>query len=148
MMEVDDEARPSTQLHGRNQRKTSQISRTQNWAKVLQKSQKKKNGLHTWRRDSIIKISYIDKNQTSTRCGNRLNILPLFGRLERIPHNLSTPLTFEAHNTTKKAQSKPRCGGGLAEVLASPPALGVLFIGKLMTKLPLWPNTKKTVKLG
>jgi hypothetical protein len=40
-MEVDDETHPSTQLHGRNRRKTSQISRTQNQTKILQKSQKK-----------------------------------------------------------------------------------------------------------
>jgi hypothetical protein len=33
-------------------------------------------------------------------------------------------------------------------MLASPPALGVLFIEKLMTKLPLFPNTTKTAKLG
>jgi hypothetical protein len=43
-MEVDDEARPSTQIYGRNQRKTYQISRTQNRVKILQKSQKKKTG--------------------------------------------------------------------------------------------------------
>jgi hypothetical protein len=33
-------------------------------------------------------------------------------------------------------------------MLTSPPALGVLIIGKLMTKLPLWPNTAKIAKLG
>jgi hypothetical protein len=33
-------------------------------------------------------------------------------------------------------------------MLISPPALGVLFIEKLMTKLPLWPNTTKMTKLG
>jgi hypothetical protein len=33
-------------------------------------------------------------------------------------------------------------------MLTSPPALKVLFIGKLMTKLPLWPNTMKMIKLG
>jgi hypothetical protein len=31
---------------------------------------------------------------------------------------------FEAHHTTKKAKSKSRYGGGMAEVLTSPPALG------------------------
>jgi hypothetical protein len=130
-MEVEDEARPRTQLHGRNQRKTSQISRTQNRAKILQKSQKKKNVLHTQRRDSITNISYINENQTSTRCGNRLNILSLFGRLRRISHNLSTLLLHLKHTTPpKKAKSKPRCGGGMAELLFSPPALGVLFIAE------------------
>jgi hypothetical protein len=101
-MEVDDEARPSTQLHGRNRRKTSQNSRTQNRAKILQKSKKNKNILHTWRRDSITKISYIDGNQTSTRCGNRTNILPLFERLGRISHNLSTILLHLKHTTPPK----------------------------------------------
>jgi hypothetical protein len=61
-MEVDDEAHPSTQLHRRNRRKTSQISRAQNLVKILQKSQKKKNGLHSWRQDSITNIRYIDEN--------------------------------------------------------------------------------------
>jgi hypothetical protein len=91
-MEVDDEAHPSMQIHGRNQRETSQISRTQNQVKILQKSQKKKNGLHTWRRDSVTKISYIDENKTSIRCGNYPNIPSLFRRLGRISHNLSTLL--------------------------------------------------------
>jgi hypothetical protein len=33
-------------------------------------------------------------------------------------------------------------------MLTSPPALRVIFIGKLMTKLHLWHNTMKTTKLG
>jgi hypothetical protein len=33
-------------------------------------------------------------------------------------------------------------------MLTSPPTLGVLFTGKLMTKLPSWPNTMKIAKLG
>jgi hypothetical protein len=54
--------------------------------------------------------------------------------LYKIGENLSQSLhsspTFEAHHTTKKAKSKPRYGGGMVEVLASPPALDVLLIGK------------------
>jgi hypothetical protein len=41
-MEVDDEAHPITQLHGRNQRKTPPNSRIKNRAKKLQKSRKQK----------------------------------------------------------------------------------------------------------
>jgi hypothetical protein len=33
-------------------------------------------------------------------------------------------------------------------MLTSPPAIEVLFTGKLMTKLPLWSNTMKMAKLG
>jgi hypothetical protein len=128
-MEVDDGVHPSTQLHGKNRRKTSQISRTQNRAKILRKSQNKKNGLHTWRQDSITKISYIDENQPFTRCGNHPNILSLFERFGRISHNLSTLLLHLMHTTPqKKAKSKPRCGGGMADVLTSPLILWVLFI--------------------
>jgi hypothetical protein len=65
--------------------------------KILQISQKKKNGLDTWRLDSIIKISYIDENKISTRCGNHPNILPLFGIFGRISHNLSTLLLHLKH---------------------------------------------------
>jgi hypothetical protein len=101
-MEVDDGVHPSTQLHGKNRRKTSQISRTQNQAKILRKSQNKKNGLHTWRQDSITKISYIDENQPFTRCGNHPNILSLFERFGRISHNLSTLLLHLMHTTPQK----------------------------------------------
>jgi hypothetical protein len=48
---------------------------------------------------------------------------------ENLSQSLHSSLTFEAHHTTKKAKSKPRCGGGMAEVIASPPALGVIFLG-------------------
>jgi hypothetical protein len=33
-------------------------------------------------------------------------------------------------------------------ILTSPPAIGVLIIEKLMTKLPLWSNTMKNSKVG
>jgi hypothetical protein len=51
---------------------------------------------------SITKISYIGKNQMSTRCGNRLNILLVFGRLGRISHNLFTFLLHLKHTTPLK----------------------------------------------
>jgi hypothetical protein len=38
----------------------------------------------------------------STRCGNHLNILPHFRRLERISHNLSTLLLHLNHTTQPK----------------------------------------------
>jgi hypothetical protein len=65
--------------------------------KYSKNHRKRKNRLHTWREDSITKFSYIDENQTPTRYGNHLNILPLFGRLVRISHNLSTLLLHLKH---------------------------------------------------
>jgi hypothetical protein len=41
-LEVDDEARPSTQTHVRNQRKTPPNTRMKNQAKILRKTQKRK----------------------------------------------------------------------------------------------------------
>jgi hypothetical protein len=102
-MEVDDETHPTTQPHRRNRRKTFQISRTQNRMKILRKSQKKKNGQHTLRRDSITKNNCIDENQISTRCGNQSNILQLFQTLGRISHNLSTLLLHLKHTTPPKS---------------------------------------------
>jgi hypothetical protein len=102
-MEVDDETRTSTQLHERNQRKKLLKSQEHKIRRKYSKNHtKKKNGMHTWRLDSIIKISYIDKNQTSTRYGNHTNILPLFKRLRRISHNLSTLLLHLKHTTPPK----------------------------------------------
>jgi hypothetical protein len=49
---------------------------------------------------------------------------------ENLSQYLHSSLTFEAHHTTKKAKSKPRCGGGIVEVLTSPADLWFLFIGK------------------
>jgi hypothetical protein len=77
------------------------------------------------RQDSIQKHSYIEANQMFTRCGSRPNILPLFGRLERISHSLFSLLLDMKHtHTTQKAKSKPRCGGGMTEILTFPLALG------------------------
>jgi hypothetical protein len=42
-MEVDDEAHPSTQIHGRNRRKTSQIVRSKIGPKIPLKITKKTN---------------------------------------------------------------------------------------------------------
>jgi hypothetical protein len=60
-LEVDDEAHPSNQIHGRNQRKTPSNSRIKNHAKILQKSRKRKMIHTTLRRDSRTKIGYIDR---------------------------------------------------------------------------------------
>jgi hypothetical protein len=58
--------------------------------KYLRKSRKRKIFQHKIGDDLIQKHSYIDANQESTRCENRHNILPLFGKLEG-------PLTFSPH---------------------------------------------------
>jgi hypothetical protein len=82
------------------------------------------------------------------RCGNCHNILPLFGGLEG---SLSfSPFLYytmkHAHTSQKATMARGWERDG--SVLTSLPALGFLIIGKLITKLPLWPNITKKVKLG
>jgi hypothetical protein len=48
-LEIDDEAHPRTQIHGRNRRKTHPNLRMKNRTKILQKSQKRKMIHTTWR---------------------------------------------------------------------------------------------------
>jgi hypothetical protein len=87
-------------------------------------------------------------NQEFTRCKNHHNILILFGGLEislTVSHLLS--YTMKHTHTSQKA-TIARGMRGMAKMLTSPPALGAQFKGKLKTKLPLWPNTTKTAKLG
>jgi hypothetical protein len=85
-MEVDDEAHSSNQIHGRNWRKTPQITRSKIRPKYLWKSRKRKTLQHEEGDDSIQKHNYVDVNQEFTRCGNHPNILPLFGKLGEISH--------------------------------------------------------------
>ncbi len=84
----------------------------------------------------------------STRCGNHHNILPLFGGLEgSLTFSPLLSYTMKHTHTSQKttiARGWERDGA----MLASPPSLRGLFIGKLMTKLSLRPNTTKTTKLG
>jgi hypothetical protein len=78
-----------------------------------------------------------------TRCENRHNILPLFGGLEgslTLSHLLS--YTMKHTHTSQKA-TMARGGREMIELFTSPPALGVIFIGKLMTKLPLYKENDK-----
>jgi hypothetical protein len=80
------------------------------------------------------------------RCGNHHNILPLFGGLEgslTFSHLFSYTIKH-THTSQKATMTKEWEKDGW--MLTSPPALGILFIGKLLTKLPLWPNTMKTAK--
>jgi hypothetical protein len=101
-LEVDDEAHPSTQTHGRNQRKTPQLVKSKFGPKNLQKSQKWKTLQRKIGDDSTQKDSYIDANQEFTRCGNHPNILPLFGRFGRSHTSLLSSLRHEAHTTPSK----------------------------------------------
>jgi hypothetical protein len=116
--------------------------------KYLQKWRKWKTFQHIERGDSIQTHRCIDANQEFTRCGNRHNILPLFEGLEgslTLSHLLSHTMK---HTHTSQKATIARGWERDGWMLPSPPAIGVLFIGKLVTKLPLWPNTIKTVKLG
>jgi hypothetical protein len=67
---------------------------------------------------------------------------PTLWRNWGISHFLFSLLHQEAHPHLKKA-TMARGWERDDWMLASPPALRVLIIGKLMTKLPLWPNTIK-----
>jgi hypothetical protein len=82
-LEVNDEARPSTQIHGSNQRKTPQIVKSKIEAKIPRKIMKMKNGAARRETRFNPKHIYIEANQMFTRCGNHPNILPLFGRFWR-----------------------------------------------------------------
>jgi hypothetical protein len=116
--------------------------------KYLWKSWKRKTRQHKVGDDSIQKHNYINANQDSTRCGNHSNILPLFGRLEG---SLTfSPLLSYTMKYTHTSQKDTIARGWERDswILTSPPTLGILFIGKLITKLLLWPNITKTSKLG
>jgi hypothetical protein len=147
-LEVDDEAHTSTQTHGRNRRKNSSNHEIKKRAKILQKSWKWKTLQHNIGDDLTQKHNYIGANQEFTMCRNHHNILPLFKELEG-------SLTFSPllSYTMKYAHisQKPTMASGWERddwMLTSSLALGVLFIWKLMTKLPLWLNTIKMAKLG
>jgi hypothetical protein len=96
-MEVDDVACPSTQIRGRNQRKTPQITKSKIEAKIPPKIMKMKNGAAHWETRFNPKHNYIEVNQMLTWCGNHPNILSLFGRLERSLTSLLSSLRHEAH---------------------------------------------------
>jgi hypothetical protein len=104
-LEVDDEARPSTQIYGRNRRKTPIIVKTKIGPKIPLKITKMENIAAQDRRYSIQNDSYINANQEFLRCENHPNILPLFGRLERSLTSLISSLRHEAHTTPSKINS-------------------------------------------
>jgi hypothetical protein len=99
-MEVDGEAHPSTQLHARNQRKPSQISRTQNRAKILWKSQKK--------RATHLEMRFNHKDQLYWWKSNVYKVWkppeypPTLWKMGRISHILSTLLLHLKHTTPPK----------------------------------------------
>jgi hypothetical protein len=55
--------------------------------------------------ESTQKDSYIDADHEFTRYGNQLNILPLYGRLERSLISLLFSLRHEAHTTPSKMKT-------------------------------------------
>jgi hypothetical protein len=65
-----------------------------------------------------------------TRCEKHHSILPLFGGLEE-SLTFSSLLTYTMKHTHTSQKATMASGErGMVELLASPPALGVLFIGK------------------
>jgi hypothetical protein len=95
---VDDEACSSTQIHGRNRRKTHQIAKS----KISLKIRKIKNGATHREIRFNPKHSYIEANQMFTRCENHPDILPLFERLGRSLTSLLSSLRHEAHPHLRK----------------------------------------------
>jgi hypothetical protein len=97
------------------------------------KIMKKKNDPYNLETRFTHKDQLYYETQTSTRCGNNHNILPLCGGLERsLTFSPLLSYTIKHTHTSQKASQL---------------ALGVLFLGKLMTKLPLWPKTMKTAMM-
>jgi hypothetical protein len=83
------------------------------------------------------------ENQMSTRCGNWYNIVPLFRGLDESLTFFSL-LSYTMKHTHTSQKVTMTTGWEMDDwVLTSPPALRVLIVGKLMTKLPLWSNTTK-----
>jgi hypothetical protein len=145
---VDGVAHPSTQTHGRNWRKTLQIARTKIRPKVLWKSRKWKTLQHNIGDDLTQKHGYIDANQEFTMYGNYHNILPLFGGLEG-SLGFSPLLSYTMkHTHTSQEATMAREWKRDGWMLTSPPTLGVLFIGKLKTRVPLWAKRKITYNEG
>jgi hypothetical protein len=116
--------------------------------KYLQKSRKWKIFQHKIGDDFIQTHGCIDANQEFTRCVNHHNILLLFGVLER-SLTFSPHLSYTMkHTHTSQKQLWLRGGRGMIECLIlSTNPWGPIY-SKLMTKLPLCPNTMKTAKLG
>jgi hypothetical protein len=97
----------------------------QNTLKIM----KKKNHLYNLETRFMHKDQLYWDNQTSIRCGNHHNILPLFGGLEgslTFSHLLSYTIKH-THTSQKATMAKEWERDGW--MLTSPPALGILFIG-------------------
>jgi hypothetical protein len=109
---------------------------------------KKKNDPYNLKMRLTHKDQLYWENQTSIRCENHHNMLALFERLEK-SLTFSPLLSYTMkHNHTSQKETMARGWERDDWTFTSTPALGVLFIEKLMTKLLLWSNTTKTVKLG
>jgi hypothetical protein len=80
-LEVNDEAHSSTQIPGRNRRKTPQIVKSKNRAKNTYENHEKWKTLQLKIGEDLAQThGCIDANQESTRCENQPNISPLFRR--------------------------------------------------------------------
>jgi hypothetical protein len=142
------EAHPINLSHGRNRRKTLQIARTKIRPKIPPKIKKMKN-------ISAHRKRWFNPNPWMHWCKSRVykvwklsqHALTLW-RIGGISHFLSFPLFHhEAHphlSTSNYGQGWKRDGW----IFASPPTLGVLYIGKLKTKMPLWTKRKNTSNEG
>jgi hypothetical protein len=111
----------------------ARLFKSQEWKsgqKYLKKSRKWKTFKHKIGDDLIQKHNNIDSSQESTRCGNRHNILPLFGGLEgSLTFSPHLSYTMKHTHTSQKAtiaRGWERDGW----ILASPPTLWILFIVK------------------
>jgi hypothetical protein len=96
------------------------------------------------RHDSIQKHGYIEANQRFIRCEKHLNILPLFGRLRRIFHNLSSLLLDMKHTHTKGKPKAKGVGEGSTPQQPHEP----IYSKNQKTRMPLWAKRKITTNQG
>jgi hypothetical protein len=115
--------------------KTPLKSRMKNWGKILWKSQKRKMIHTTWRQDSHTKISYIER----IKCLQGVKTDTTSSHSLEDWRDLSLSLLSSLTPWSTPTSQKATMARGLERdgwMLASPPTLGILFIGKLKTGMP------------
>jgi hypothetical protein len=100
-LEVDDEACPSTQIHGMNKKNSSNLT-AEKLGKNTLKTTKKKNDPYNLETRFTHKDQLYSKNQTPTRCGNRYNILPLLKDWRDLSLSLLSSLTPRSTSLKKQ----------------------------------------------
>jgi hypothetical protein len=146
-LEVNDEAHPSTQIHERNGEKLLKIRGWKIGWKYSKNHKKEKwsiqlgDKIHALTSAILREIKRLHGVETITTSSHSLE------DWRDLSLSLLSSHTMKHTHTSQKA-TMARWWERVGWMLAYPPALGVLFIDKLMTKLPLRHNTMKMVMLG